>query len=64
VIAGEWDGTANQLGTMLTKIDYDGELLWSQVLQPANGNMIRNFDVIEYQGFIVVGDREEEEGIL
>jgi len=49
---------------MLTKIDYDGELLWSQVLQPANGNMIRNFDVIEYQGFIVVGDREEEEGIL
>ena len=55
VIAGEWDSDGTQRGTMLAKIDYQGNLLWNQVLQPSGGHIIGNFDILEHEGYLVVG---------
>jgi hypothetical protein len=64
ILVGEIESDGSQRGTMLTKIDYDGIIIWDEVLGHANGNINRNANVIRKGGYLFLGGSVRSDGIL
>ncbi len=55
IVVGEIESDGSQRGTMLTKIDYDGNILWDNVLRHANGDINRNNSIVMTDEYFVFG---------
>ncbi|NNC84178.1 MAG: T9SS type A sorting domain-containing protein [Flavobacteriales bacterium] len=55
VVVGEFNADGTQRGTMLTKVDYDGDIIWDEVLRQGSGNFYRNGSIVEHEGYYLVG---------